>query len=200
MIDKGRLQALGIPDDKITQLLDEISRENGEQAKQAEGLRETVKNYESQLASLKQFEGDNAALKTKVQELEASNKKKAAEYEAGLTGYKRQTAARIALMGREQKPHDIDLALSLLDLNKIELDDNGKIKAGLREQLEQLEKDKPFLFAAKQPTQPPTPSGLKPFAPDQGAPEQGKKESIGESLAKRIIEQRKRADFTGGRK
>ena len=51
MIDKGRLQALGIPDDKITQLLDEISRENGEQAKQAEGLRETVKNYESQLAS-----------------------------------------------------------------------------------------------------------------------------------------------------
>ena len=76
MIDKGRLQALGIPDDKITQLLDEISRENGEQAKQTEGLRETVKNYESQLASLKQFEGDNAALKTKVQELEASNKKK----------------------------------------------------------------------------------------------------------------------------
>ena len=94
-----------------------------------------------------------------------------------------QAAVRLALLSREHRPHDAEIVASLIDLDKIEIDERGNIKRGLDKQLEALEEKRPFLLnqGAK------TPTGAKPFAPNPAAKkcEDKPQKSIGKELAHR---------------
>lgn len=191
MIDKEKLKGLGIEDDAIAEkVLSAMSQAGEEKTKQIEQLSSTIKSHEAQLASLKQFEGDNAALKKQIETLEADNKKKADSYKTEFDDYKRKIAAKVALLSDAQKPHDIDLVLSLIDMSKIELDESGKVRAGLKKQIEEIQKARPYLFVGEKA--PGTPTGISPFGTNQ-KPAEPEKKSKGYELAMHIIEQRKRA-------
>ena len=49
-------------------------------------------------------------------------------------------------MQLKDKVHNIDITMSQLDLDKIVMDENGKIKSGLKEQLDALKKSDGYLF------------------------------------------------------
>lgn len=191
MFDKAKLKELGIEDEAVAEkVLSAITQDGEASAKQLEQLTSTIKSHESQLASLKQFEGDNAALKKQIETLEADNKQKSDAYQTEFNDYKRKTAAKVALLSDEKKPHDIELILSLIDMSKVELDDNGKVKGGLKKQIEEIQKARPYLFADEK--QAGSPTGISPFGTNQ-KPAEPEKKSKGLELAQRIIEQRKRA-------
>lgn len=108
--------------------------------KQAEKDRDTVSG---QLEDLKKSAGDNEALKKQIETLQGENKAAKEKYEAEAAALKLGTAVKLALTG---KVHDPDIVAGLLDKSKIELDDNGGIKAGLDDQIKALQTSKAFLF------------------------------------------------------
>ncbi|MBK1678718.1 hypothetical protein CKO38_19195 [Rhodospirillum rubrum] len=82
-------------------------------------------------------------MKQQIQKLQDDNKTAKEKYEAEATALKRSTAVKLALAG---KVHDPDIVLGQLDTSKIELDDNGNVKAGLDDQIKALQTSKAFLF------------------------------------------------------
>ncbi|QTH44954.1 phage scaffolding protein [Cohnella sp. LGH] len=108
--------------------------------KQAEKDRDKIS---AQLEDLKKSAGDAAELTKKIETLQAENKATKEKYEADAAALKLGTAVKLALTG---KVHDPDIVAGLLDKTKIELDDNGNVKAGLDDQIKALQTSKAFLF------------------------------------------------------
>lgn len=197
-MDKEKLKALGLDDskaDEVLKLFGEDDAKRQESAKAAElereQLKESVKNYEAQLKALKEDSGDSEALKAKIAQLEADNQAKAGEYKKSLETQRVQAAVRLALLSREHRPHDAEIVASLIDMDKIEIDERGNIKRGLDKQLEALEEKRPFLFDQGKGL-----SGAKPFAPNPQTKEDKKpeeKKSIGKELAQRAVAAKLRA-------
>lgn len=199
-MDKEKLKALGLDDskaDEVLKLFGEDDAKRQESAKAAElecnQLKESVANYEAQLKALKENSGDSEALKAKIEQLEADNKAKAGEYQKSLEAQRAQAAVRLALLSREHRPHDAEIVASLIDMDKIEIDERGNIKRGLDKQLEALEEKRPFLFDQGKKG----PSGAKPFAPNPQTKDEDKKpeekKSIGKELAQRAVAAKLRA-------
>lgn len=114
---------------------------------------------DKQLVELKKTAGDNEELKKRIEQLQQENKAKEQEYQAKIRDMAVTTAIKLAVVG---DAHDPDLIVSLLDKSKIELDDNGNIKAGLEEQLKALRENKAFLFIQKEPETQPKFKGVVP--------------------------------------
>lgn len=111
--------------------------------KQAEKDRDKVSG---QLEDLKKSAGDNEELKKQIDTLQTENKAAKEKYEAEAAALKLGTAVKLALAG---KVHDPDIVAGLLDKTRIELDDNGGIKAGLDDQIKALQTSKGFLFVTE---------------------------------------------------
>lgn len=118
-----------------------------EKSEELKKATETIKERDNQLSEFKKFEGDKAALEQKVKELQEANKKASEDYNKSLTLEKTKNAIKRELLG---KVHDESLAVALLDLSKVEVGEDGNVKNGLKEQLEKLKTDKPFLFKQEQ--------------------------------------------------
>ncbi|NGP58158.1 hypothetical protein FLT15_07065 [Paenibacillus thiaminolyticus] len=128
--------------------------------KQAE---EDVKERDKQLDKLKKSAGDNEELRQQIAKLQEENKAASEKYASDMKELRTSTALRLAI---GDSAHDSELVLSLLDKAKIELDDDGNIKAGLDEQIQSLRESKAFLFVQKQEkdneNKGPTFKGMKP--------------------------------------
>lgn len=111
-----------------------------------------VGERDKQIAGLKKFEGTNAELTEKLKGLETANGEATKKYEAELKAFKIKNAVKFSIADKVQDP---DIMLNLLDLSKIELDDKDGVKSGLKEQIENLQKTKEFLF--KKAGTPPSP-------------------------------------------
>lgn len=98
-----------------------------------------VSDRDKQISDLKKFEGDKDALNSKIKELQDENS-------ANLTAERKKNAVKFELLKNEQKPHDLDLVLGLIDHAKVDLSEDGTIKGGFKEQYENLVKEKAFLF------------------------------------------------------
>jgi hypothetical protein len=199
-MDREKLIAVGIDEgkaDEVLKLLAETDakRQEAERAAELEReqLRESVKSYEEQLGELRKNSGNAEELKAQIARLEEENRARAGEYQKSLDAQRVQAAVRLALMGREHKPHDAEIVCGLIDLSKVEVDERGNIRRGLDKQLEDLEAKRPFLFdqGAR------TPAGARPYAPNPAAkndpPKQDEKKSIGKELARRAVAARLRA-------
>ena len=148
---KSKLKELGLSDDQIDQFIretitdkfipkhrfDEVNQKNRQ-------LEDDVKERDNQITNLKKFEGDNATLKTKIEELETANKQKDEENSRAIRELKIENAINYVLDGKVEKGY-ADLVLGLINKSDIILKDDGTI-AGLDEQVEKIKADRPKLF------------------------------------------------------
>lgn len=148
---KAVLKEMGLSDEQIEKFIkdaindkfipkhrfDEVNEKNKQ-------LESDVKERDTQITNLKKFEGDNATLKTKIEELETANKQKDEENAKAIKELKIDNAINYALDGKVEKGYT-DLVLGLISKDDIILKDDGTV-AGLDEQIEKIKADKPKLF------------------------------------------------------
>lgn len=108
-------------------------------------LEQTVKDRDEQLETLKSNNADVQSLKDQIEQLQKDNTEANEKYQADIKDMTLTNAIKLAVAG---KVHDEDLVSGLFNKDKLVIDD-GKI-IGLDEQLEQLQKDKGFLFKASE--------------------------------------------------
>ncbi|MCW2277740.1 phage scaffolding protein [Heliophilum fasciatum] len=106
-------------------------------------LETDLKDRDKQLIDLKKAAGDNDDLKKQIEQLQTDNKQKEQDYQAKIKDMAVTTAIKLAV-GKDA--HDLDLVVGLLDKYKVEIGEDGQIKAGLDDQLKALRTSKAFLF------------------------------------------------------
>lgn len=110
-------------------------------------LKAQVTERDGQITELKKFKGSQEELQKKIEELENENKVKSAEFEKALLIERKNNAIRSSLISDPLgKPHDVDLVIGMVDIDKVSVDENGKIVGGFKEQLDTIKKEKAFLF------------------------------------------------------
>lgn len=95
---------------------------------------------------------DVKTAKTTIENLRTNHQKEIAKIQ-------KNTALRLALADKAHDPADI---ISLLDLDKIEVDDTGALKTDLNGLLKPYMESKPYLFKSKEPDKAPPIKGAKP--------------------------------------
>lgn len=209
---KELLKKMGIADDDIGKIDEEVRKElplHFIPKSQYNDLSEAKKKLETDLAdrdkqleTIKKSAGDNEVLKKQIQTLQDENKTAKETYEQEMKSLRRDTALKLQLGG---KVHDPDIVLGLLDKDKIELDDDGNIKAGFDDQLKSLQESKGFLFVPEKEDTPPSFKGFKPFEGESGGGEKDKGGNIGKMLADQSKQsgastQQAQANYFGGMK
>lgn len=116
---------------------DEVNEKNKQ-------LTDDISARDKQIKELSKFEGDNASLKTKIEELEKANKEKDEENQKAIKQLKIDNAVDFALNGKVQEGYN-DIVRGLIDKQLIILKDDGTV-SGLDEQIEKIKKDKALLF------------------------------------------------------
>lgn len=105
------------------------------------GLEEEIGKRDKQLETLKQLDAEG--LQEKINTLQQENETTKQEYEKRITEIKFEHALSSALKGAKSKN---DKAVqALLDMDALKLTESGEI-IGLKEQLEALQKNDPYLF------------------------------------------------------
>lgn len=99
--------------------------------------------------------GDPAKIADDVKTAQATHQKEIARIQ-------KNTALRMALADKAHDPADI---ISLLDLDKIEVDDAGALKTDLESLLKPLKESKAYLFKTQEPAKNPGIKGAKPADP-----------------------------------
>jgi len=148
-----------------------------------DSLQAELAERDAQLDKLSKIDADG--LKQQIEDLKAENEKTRATAEKALMDQRKDTALKLALV---DKVHDYDLTSKALDLDKISVDEEGKI-SGLDEQLKALQTTKSFLFV---PEEQPKPKGKTPA--DSTGRTTSEHTSFGASLAKSRAEQLKQAN------
>ncbi len=108
-------------------------------------LEQTVKDRDGQLETLKNSKEDTETLKATIETLQKENQANEENYQADIKAMKLDSAIKLAIAG---KVHDEELVSGLFNKDTLIVGDDGNI-IGLDEQLKGLQKDKAFLFKAK---------------------------------------------------
>ena len=146
-------------------------------------LEKTVKERDKQLEELKKSSGDNEALKSQIETLEADNKAAKEKYEADLKELQISNAIKLAIADKAQ---DADLVAGLFDKTKLILGEDGKV-TGLDEQLKTLQESKTFLFKPVENTDTKPQNGFKFGNPNPNpTPEPGQRASMKDAIAARL--------------
>lgn len=153
MTNEEFVKSLGLAEDKAKSAADALKKfldgsfvtkarfnEVNEAKKSAEAQ---VAERDKQLDALKKGSGDAEKLKEQITKLQAENKAAKAEAEAKIKDIQFTNAIKLAITNAQ----DVDLVAGLIDRQKLILGEDGKI-TGLKEQVEALSKNKPFLFKA----------------------------------------------------
>lgn len=110
-------------------------------------LKTQVTERDGQITELKKFKGSQEELQKKIEELENENQVKSTEFEKALLIERKNNAIRSSLISDSLgKPHDADLVIGMVDIDKVSVDQNGKIVGGFKEQIDTIKKEKAFLF------------------------------------------------------
>ena len=164
---RAELEALGLTKEQIDSVIgingndiEKVKTKLTEAEKEADTLKEQIKDRDKQLNDLKNSKEDLDGLKSQIETLQKDNKAKDEQYKAEIRNLKVSSAVDAALTGAKAKNHTAVKAL-LKDLDKAELLEDGTVK-GLKEQIEALTKadDSKFLFDIE--TAPQTPKGATP--------------------------------------
>ncbi len=156
---KELLKTAGVEEAKLDGLIGDVNKElpkhfvpksqYNEAAEARKKAEKDVTDRDKQLEDLKRAGGDAEALKQQIEKLQGENKTAKEKYESELKDLQLSNALKLALSGQV---HDADLVAGLIDKAKIELGEDGGIKAGLEDQLKGLRESKSFLFAENKPT------------------------------------------------
>ena len=105
---------------------------------------ETIADRDKQIKELGAFKGTAEELQKKVDNLTAENDKAKKEYEDKLKDMETNTAIRSAIA---DQVHNVDDIMPRIDKTKLTITD-GKVTAGLVEQMEAVKKSHPHYFKA----------------------------------------------------
>lgn len=103
---------------------------------------DTIADRDKQIAELRNFKGTAEELQKKVDDLTADNEKAKKEYEAKLAEMETDNAIRSAIA---EQVHNVDDIMPRIDKTKLTIAD-GKVTAGLVEQVEAVKKTHPHYF------------------------------------------------------
>lgn len=103
----------------------------------------TIKERDTQLEQLKSSSEDIDDLKKKIDDLQKENKEAAKKAKTELEAERKTNAVKLELMS---KVHNPEITMKLLNLDNIVMDESGKVKSGLKEQLDDLKKTDSYLF------------------------------------------------------
>lgn len=193
-MDKKTLLEMGLTEENATKLLKTLKEQYvakstlDEKDVEIGNLKKQVEERDTQIKSLEKFEGDNEQLKAKLEEMKTTNDAKTQEYNKTLQMERKKSAIRFALLEDEGgKPHDVAMVAGMFNLDNINLNEDGSIANGFKEQNETLRKEKAFLFNTAKP-------GTKKFGstpPDgkEGNPPVDTPESFGARLAQTKLQQ-----------
>lgn len=150
---KDKLVKLGLSEELAQKVVDNfgevvdgvyVTKERfNEVNKELKQANETIKERDGQLDKLKNDNESNEDLKRTIQDLQKANKEAMQKAEADLAAERKSNAIKLELMG---KVHNADITMSQLKLDEIVMDDSGKVKSGLKEQLDSLKKTDSYLF------------------------------------------------------
>lgn len=148
-----KLKEIGLSDEQAQKIFSERGKEMAKY-NDYEEIKQKYKEQGEQLSKLQEL--DPEKLKEQVDVLTKSHKEQIKEIENKHMENIKKMAIKMSL----NDVHDPDIAMGLIDLSKVDVDDNGNVKMGLEEQLKSLRKDKSFLFrndsakvTAKEPTE-----------------------------------------------
>lgn len=146
-----------------------IPKDKFNEANEAKKKLETdLRDRDKQLADLKDAAKGNEDLQAQIKKLQDDNKATKEKYDADMKDLQLNTALKLAL---GSDVHDADYAISQLDKSKIEIGEDGSIKAGLEDQVKSLRESKAFLFAEKPENTGLTFKGAKPAEGGKGGSE-----------------------------
>ena len=106
--------------------------------------------------------GDPAKIADDVKTAQATIDTLRTDHQKEIAKIQKNTALRMALADKAHDPADI---ISLLDLDKIEVDDAGTLKTDLDGLLKPLKESKAYLFKSQEPGKNPDIKGAKPADP-----------------------------------
>lgn len=101
-----------------------------------------IADRDKQLTTLKKAAGDNESLKAQIENLQKANKEQKDAADARIKTLQLDSAIKLAL---GESVQDLDIVSSLIKRDALVLGEDGKV-SGLKEQVEDLRKTKPFLF------------------------------------------------------
>lgn len=152
---KEELTKLGLSDevaDKVIalakqELSDYIPRSRFNEVNQR--LSDVTKERDDQFAELSKIKGNEDVLNKKLAELKQQSEQSLKDYQTRLSNNSKTYAIKEKLLNGANKPHDLDLILSLVKLDQVTLNDDGSV-IGVDEQIKNLAKNKPFLFKSNE--------------------------------------------------
>lgn len=200
-MNKEKLVELGLEDDKIKSILgiyqesikEYVAKADHDLVKtELDQTKQTVASRDKQIDELKKFEGTTQELQARVEKLSNDNKQLSEEHEKTLQTERKRNKVHMALINDDKNvPHDADLIIGMLQMDRISLDNSGNL-VGLQDQKEALIKDSPFLFKEAVVA----PGGTK-FTPQGEEPESGEENRNSPStdaikIAERLASQRRK--------
>lgn len=141
-----------------------------------------LKERDKQLKDLKESGGDAEELKKKIGELQEENKNVQKKHDDDMKELKQTSAVKLAVASDS---HDADIVAGFIDMSKVVFSDDGKITAGLDEQVKALKGSKAFLFKTDGAGGKDATGGKPGYTPKAGETSTGSlAKSVAESLNK----------------
>lgn len=143
-----------------------------------------LKEYQATLADMEEKTKELEQREARIAELEAEIENLKKTHEEEKIKSKKYDVIKAKLFDRVV---DFDLVVSLLDFNKIQVNDEGKVK-GLSAQVKELQKSKPYLWKPAQPI-------VKPGASDKAKTEKTFAQKLAERRASQLAEVKKGKNY-----
>ena len=182
---KEELQALGLDEDQIKEVfkLNGIAVGNAKKGvdlldKEIENLTEQLKTANSEIEGFKGI--DVEELKGKIEDYKTKYEDTEKEYSAKLEEIKFTHDLESSLRG--YNPHDIKDIIPFIDREKLKRTDDGI--TGLKEQVEELQKSKSYLFPETEPEDKGK-AKFKGFVPVDGGTGDNSSKSVGSKFAEK---------------
>ncbi|PJI07050.1 MULTISPECIES: phage scaffolding protein [Clostridium] len=121
-----------IPKDRFK----EVTDEKNEYKKQVEEKNKQLENFQDKVKY-------NENLAQEIKELKEESRKTSDNYESEINKFKLKSAVKSAL--RDSKVRDADLAMKLIDYNKVRLSKDGTL-VGINNQIANMKKERGYLF------------------------------------------------------
>ncbi|MGT2896252.1 capsid and scaffold protein [Streptococcus phage Javan174] len=118
--------------------------------KERDSLKDQLQHANTQLETLKAAETTSSETKQALEKLQAEYDKHKAEAEAKLAQTQKVNAISLAL--RDTKAHNPETLMKFIDVDAVELDENGKPK--LDDVINGLKESDPYLFQAEEDSTP----------------------------------------------
>lgn len=133
------LKQLGLNEEQIEKIFTARGKELAKY-KDYEEIKQKFKEQGEELEKIK--DANPEELKNKIENMAQQHKEEMLKIQETHQKNLKQMAIKMNL----RDAHDSDIIMNLLELGKIDLDENGNVKMGLEEQVKELKKNKPFLF------------------------------------------------------